>query len=228
MIIDFGADHHGRVGDVDGAEDVGLHALGPILLDNRHVLQRGGMEDEVGLELGEHAVDAVTVADIGDAAGNGTFARLGVERFDDGMERRFGILQHQQARGAIANDAMADLGADRTATAGDDDGLAGDRPRRQMLIDGDARPKQEVFDVDWGEADRFAGIERRQAAGADTKPPGLHQRLFGLCLGAQGRRHEDDAADANAAGLEIGNGAFDLIGRADDLDAAQNLAAIAG
>ena len=71
-----GGDHyHGggagggrRVGDVDRAEHIGLDALVPIPFQDRHMLERGGMKDDVGLEFGDQAEDPLAVADIGDAA----------------------------------------------------------------------------------------------------------------------------------------------------------------
>ena len=61
-----GRDHHhgggaggGRgVGDIDRAEDVGLDALAPVPFEQRHMLERGGVEHDVGLEVGDQAEDA--------------------------------------------------------------------------------------------------------------------------------------------------------------------------
>ena len=47
----FGARRQRRIGNVDRAEDVGLDALAPVALQDRHMLQRCGMEHDVRLEL---------------------------------------------------------------------------------------------------------------------------------------------------------------------------------
>ena len=67
--------HHGGgaggdrgVGHVDRAEHVGLDALVPVALEQRHVLERGGMKHDVRPELLDEAEDPVAVADVGDAA----------------------------------------------------------------------------------------------------------------------------------------------------------------
>ena len=54
----------GGVGDVAGADDVGEHALARVELDHRHVLERGGMEDELRPMPGEHLHHAVALADV--------------------------------------------------------------------------------------------------------------------------------------------------------------------
>ena len=46
-----GAGRRRRIGDVDRAEDVGLDPLLPVLLEDRHVLERGGMKHDVRLEI---------------------------------------------------------------------------------------------------------------------------------------------------------------------------------
>ena len=46
--------------------DVGLEALLGVHLEQRQVLERGGVEDDLGAVLLEHLDEAVTVADAGD------------------------------------------------------------------------------------------------------------------------------------------------------------------
>ena len=66
--------HHGggagrrcRVRDVHRAEHIGLDALAPVALEQRHVLERRRVEHDVRLEVGEDRHDALAVANIGDA-----------------------------------------------------------------------------------------------------------------------------------------------------------------
>ena len=57
-----------RVGNIDRTKYVGLDALLPILLEQRHMLERGGMKNDIGLEIRHQAKKPLAVADIGDAA----------------------------------------------------------------------------------------------------------------------------------------------------------------
>ena len=99
-----GRDHHhgggaGRrrgIGDIDRAEHVGLDALVPVPFEQRHVLERGGVKYDIGLELRDQAHDPLAVADIGKPAGDFRLALLGRKRFQHGVQRGFGILDHQQ------------------------------------------------------------------------------------------------------------------------------------
>ncbi len=100
-----GRDHHhgvgaGRergVGDIDRAEDVGLDALVPVALQDRHVLQRRGVKHDVRLELGHQPHDAVAIADVGDPpVDRGRRPAAAASASVHGMQRRLGILDHQQ------------------------------------------------------------------------------------------------------------------------------------
>ena len=64
----FGAGGECRVCDVDRAEDVGLDALAPVPLQDRHMLQRSGVKHDVRLELVHQPHDAFAIADIRDPA----------------------------------------------------------------------------------------------------------------------------------------------------------------
>ena len=103
-----GGDHHDgagarldrRVGDVHGAEHVGLDALGPVLLEIGHVLQRRGVEDHVGAKVAHHLAHALAVAHIGDHAVDLRVARQEGRVFENMMQRRFGAFEDQQIAGA--------------------------------------------------------------------------------------------------------------------------------
>ncbi len=152
-----------RIGNVDRAEDVGLDALAPVALEDRHVLERGGMEHDVRLELRHQAHDALAVADVGDPPFDRGRRAVRRERFRDRVERRLGILHDQEARGAEGDDALADLGPDRAAAAGDDHRLALDQRFEPRIVDLLARPQQEVLDRDGREARRVAALQRGHA-----------------------------------------------------------------
>ncbi len=103
-----GRDHHHGfgpggmrgVGDVDRAEDVRLDPLAPVALEDRHVLERSGMEHDVRPELGHQAHDALPVADVGDPAFDRSSGAVRGQRFGDRVERRLGIFHDEQTRGA--------------------------------------------------------------------------------------------------------------------------------
>ena len=83
---------------------------------------------------------------------------LGGERLQDGVQRRLGILDDQQPLGAEGDDAVADLGADRAAAAGDDDRPAFQETFQPRIIDLDGRPQQQVLDIDRREPRHLAAI----------------------------------------------------------------------
>ena len=74
-----------------------------------------------GLNCGDQRHDARAVAHVGEAAGNLGLGLHAGELFQHGVQRRLGILHHQQAGGAEDQHALADFRADRAAAAGDDD-----------------------------------------------------------------------------------------------------------
>ena len=133
----------------------------------RHMLERRGVEHDVGLEVRHQAEDALAIADIGKTAFDLRPRLLGGKRFQHRVQRGLGILDHQQPRRAEGDDAIADFRADRAAAAGDDDRLALDEIFQPPVIDLHARPQQQILDIDRREPQRFAAfVERRQPARA--------------------------------------------------------------
>ena len=209
-----GRDHHHRrraggdrgVGDVDRAEDVGLDALAPVLLEQRHVLERGGVEHDVGLEVGEQPEDAVAIAHVGkpalDARGAPAWSRASpaprrapapnsrppaaAPRRTSRRGRRFRRRSSRRRRSRpptcpSRNSPAADSRSWRSAAA------AGPRPRPAQAACGRAL------------------LERRQAAGREPEPPRLHQDCLGLLLGHQRGRRQHDARHPCALGSERRN-----------------------
>ena len=72
---------------------------------------------------------------------------LGGQRLQHRVQRRLGILDHQQPRRAEGDDAIADFRADRAAAAGDDDRLALHEILEPPVVDLHARPQQQVLDA---------------------------------------------------------------------------------
>ena len=143
------------------------------------------------------------------------------------VQRRLGILDHQQARGAEGDHAIADFRTDRTAAAGDDDRLAAHERLEPAVIDRDARPQQQILDRHRRELHRLpAGVERRQLAHRQAELARPYQKHFRPRLRRQRRRRQDDARHPRAAAGEIGDHAFEIVDVAQHRNAADRLAAV--
>ena len=149
-----GRDHHHRlgarrergVGDVDRAEDVGLDAFAPVALEDRHMLERGRMKHDIRLEFVHQPHDALAIANIGNPALDDGAGVVRGQRFRHRIERRLGIFDDQQPRGAEGHDTVADLRADRSAAAGDDHRLVLHQGFETRVVDLLARTQQQVLD----------------------------------------------------------------------------------
>ncbi len=231
-----GRDHHHcgctrrqrGVGDVDGTEDVGLDALAPVAFEDRHVLQGCGMEHDVGLEFPHQVHHPVTIADIGDSALDRRIGCARRQRLRHRVKRRFGMLDHQQPRGAEGRDAVANLRTDRAAAAGDDHRLALHQRFEPRVVDLLARPQQQVFDGDIGQPRHVAAFERRQAADEQAEPLGPHQDRFGVRLGFECRRGHDDPRNRLSASGIIAHHVLDIVEPAEHRHVADRLAAVRG
>ena len=95
------------------------------------------------------------VADVCDVSADVGFDLLGGQRLGDGVKRRLGILDDQKPRRAEGDDALANLGPDRAAAAGDNHGLVFHQGFQPRIVDGGTRPQQQVFDRDRRKARRF-------------------------------------------------------------------------
>ena len=181
-----------------------------------------------GLNSRIRSQDARAVADVGDAAFDDRMGIARGERLGDRIERRLRILDHEQARGAEGRDAIADLRADRAATAGDDDALALHQRFQARIVDRRARTQQEILDGDIGQARRVAAFERRQAADHQAEPLRPHQDDFRMRLRLERRRHHHHPPDRLVAALQLGDHGFDIVDPTEHRDVADLLAAIGG
>ena len=230
-----GRDHHhggraggdGGVGDVDRAEHVGLDALPPVLLQQRHVLERRRMEHDVGPKIVHQAEDAGAVAHVGKTAFDLRPRLLGREHLQHGVQRRLGVLDHQHAPRAEGHDAIADFGADRPAAAGHDDRFVPHEVFEPMVVDLHAGPQQQVLDIDRRKPQRLAAVvERRKPAGGEPETPRPHQDRFRLRFGRERARREHEPCHVDAAIAEIGDDALDVVRTAEHGNAAYGLAPI--
>ena len=191
------------------------------------MLERGGVENDVGLEIGKQTQDALAVADIGKPAFDLHACLFCGERLQNRVQGGFGILHHQQARGAECHDAVADFRADRAAAAGDDDRLVLHEGFDPAVIDLHGRTQQQILDIDRRKTQSLAAfVERGQAAGRKPKPPRLHQERFRLCIGRERRRREHDPCDAPARIAKLGHDTFEIVEIAAHRNAADRLALV--
>ena len=143
------------------------------------MLERRGVEHDVGLEIGEHAHDAPAVAHVRDAPVDLGGRALGAQRLGDRVQRDLGMLHDQEPRRAERHDAIADLRTDRAAAAGDDDRLATHHVFEAAIVDGHARAQQQVLDRNGGKLHGLAAFgQHRQTARLKPQPPRAHQGRF--------------------------------------------------
>ncbi len=82
--------------DVDRAEDVGLDALAPVALQNRHVLERRRVKHDVRLKRIHQMHDAVAVTDIRNAALDFSRGKFDGQTFGHRMKRGFRVFDDQE------------------------------------------------------------------------------------------------------------------------------------
>ena len=83
---------------------------------------------------------------------------------------------------------------------------------RRPVVDLDAGPQQQVFDLDRREPQRLAAlVERRQPAGREPEPARPHQDRFGLRLRLERGRREHQAGHLDLAVGEIGDDALEIV-----------------
>ena len=231
-----GRDHHHGIGagiergigDIDRTEDIGLDAFVPIAFQKRHVLERGGMKNQVRLEPGDQSEHPLTVADVGDSALNRRRARFDGELFKHGVQSRLGILDDEKPVGMKVDDPVADFGPDRAAAASDHDGLAFDEVLKSPVIDRHARSQQQILDSDRRQPQRLlADAERRHPAGCETEPPRLHQHRFRMQLRRQCARRQYHPANTYVLRSQRGDDFFEIFGAAAHGNAA-NCGALIG
>ncbi len=179
-----------------------------------------------GLNCRHQTRDALAVADIGDPAFDVGAGTARGEHLGDRIKGRLRILDDQETRRAERNHALADLRADRAATAGDDDALALDQGFQTRVVDRLARPQQQVLDRNRGEPRHIPLLERRQAADDQAKPPRPHQHGFGMRIRLEGGRRHHHPGDRFVALGEAGDDVLDVVDRAHDRHVADELAEI--
>ena len=181
--------------DRDRAPDVGLEGLGGVRLQQRQVLQRGGMEHHVGLDPLHRLDDAVPVADVGEEEVGGVEQRPSLDRELHRVEVRLVAVDHHEALGVERRDLAAQLRADRAAGAGDHHAPALDVLGHGDEVGLDRVPAEQVR---LGRRPQVADVhvavqqlvDRR--CDADVQPREASRLAQLTDEGAVARRHRDD------------------------------------
>ena len=142
------------------------------------------------------------------------------------IERRLGILDHQQSRGAERRDALANLRTDRTAAAGDDDRLVLHQRFEPRVVDLLAGAQQQILDRNRRQPRRVAALQRRQAADDQPEPARPHQNGFRMRFRIERRRRHHHARDRLVAPGEIADHVLDVVDPAQHRNIADRLATI--
>lgn len=135
-------------GGLQGAHDVILDRFVRAHLHERHVLMCGRMEDHVRLILLHHTADTVGVPAGADEGHEVQLRVLHEELLLDAVRVVLIDVEDNKLLRLVAGDLTAELGADGSATAGDEDGLPLDHAEDFFVVDLDRFTAEEVEDVD--------------------------------------------------------------------------------
>ena len=187
------------------------------------MLMCGRMEDHVRLVLLHHAADAVRVPTGADEGHEVQLRVLHDELLLDAVCVVLIDVEDDELLRLVACDLTAELRADRSATAGDEDGLPLDHAEDFFVVDLDRFTTEEVEDVDVAElADAdFAVDELVDARDGLQLTAALLTDVEDFCalFGGRGRDRIDDFRD-----LVLLYGTEDVVSGADDRDAVEDAA----
>ena len=106
------------------------------------MLERRGVKYDVGPKGVHQAEDAGAIAHVGKTALDLRLRLLGRKHFQDGVQRRLGVLDDQHAPRAEGYNAVANFGSDGAAAAGYDDRFVSHETFQAVVIDLHPRPQQ--------------------------------------------------------------------------------------
>ena len=210
-------------GGLQGAHDVILDRFVRAHLHERYVLMCGRMEDHVRLVLLHHAADTVRVPAGADEGHEVQLRVLHEELLLDAVSIVLVNVEDDELLRLVACDLTTELRADRSATAGDEDGLSLDHTEDFFVVDLDRFTTEEVEDVDVTEladadfavdelVDARDGLQLTAALLTDVED------LRALFRG-RGRDRIDDFRD-----LVLLNGTEDVVSGADNWDTVEDAA----
>ena len=210
-------------GGLEGAHDVVLDRFVRAHLHERYVLMRRRMEDHVRLILLHHAADAVRVPAGADERHEVQLRVLHDKFLLDTVSIVLVNVEDDELLRLVACDLTAELGADRSATAGDEDRLPLNHAEDFFVVDLDRFTTEQVEDVDVAElADADFAVDElvdardglQLAAALLTDVEDLRALFSG-----RGRDRIDDFRD-----LVLLYGVEDVVSCADDRDAVEDAA----
>ncbi len=210
-------------GGLQGAHDVILDRFVRAHLHERYVLMCGCMEDHVRLILLHHTADTVGVPAGADEGHEVQLRVLHEEFLLDAVRVVLIDVEDDELLRLVACDLTAELRADRSTTAGDEDGLPLDHTEDFFVVDLDRFTTEEVEDIDVAEladtdfavhelVDARDGLQLTAALLTDVED----LRAF---FSGRGRDRIDDFRD-----LVLLYGAEDVVSCADDRDAVEDAA----
>ena len=202
------------VEDVAGADDVGLHGLGGVLLEHRQVLERGRVEDDVGSAFEEDPLERGQVADVAEHHVVGVQKRTSAQRELDGVQGGLVAVEHHQLGGGEPVDLAAQLGPDRAAGAGDEHPPAGQVARDRLHVGVELVAAEQVGEVqvaDVADADVVGEELGRRRQDLEVHPEvvrGVADLADQLLAGARHRQdHGADPGRADHVGQVVGRAA---------------------
>lgn len=210
-------------GGLERTHDVVLDRFVRAHLHERHVLMCGCMEDHVRLVLLHHAADTVRIPAGADEGHEVQLRVLHDKLLLDAVRVILIDVEDDELLRLVACDLTAELRADRSATAGDEDRLSLDHTEDFFVVDLDRFTTEEVEDVDVTElADAdFAVYELVDARDGLQLTAALLTDVEDLCalFGSRGRDRIDDFRD-----LVLLYSVEDVVSGADDRDAVEDAA----
>ena len=149
------------------------------------MLQRGGVEDQLGADVLEQAADAWLVADIGQHR-LALHVRMPFPQLQvDLVEHVFAVIEQRQAGRAECGHLPRQLAPDGTAGAGDQHAPPLDQPGHPFAVQRDLRAVQQLLDLDPAERDRgfrlgaFAGAAAGGGKGGQARQA-LHRHAVAV------------------------------------------------
>ena len=210
-------------GGLQSAHDVVLDRFVRAHLHERYVLMCSRMEDHVRLILLHHTADTVRVPAGADEGHEVQLRVLHDELLLDAVRVVLIDVEDDELLRLVACDLTAEFRADRSATAGDEDGLPLDHTEDFFVVDLDRFTTEEVEDVDVTElADAdFAVDELVDARDGLQLTAALLTDVEDLCalFGGRGRDRIDDFRH-----LVLLYGTENVVSGADDRDAVEDAA----
>ncbi len=187
------------------------------------MLERGGVEDQLGPRLAHDAVEADAVAHVGE---DGAARQVGMRIGDfeiDAVEVELAAVE-QGDLGRVEAAYLSDqLAADRAAGAGHQDAAAGDQPPHGVAVEHGLRPAEEILDRHRADVELLGGAvaeldEARHPRHRHAEPVGgvdeLADRRAGDVVAGQ-----DQALRTLTGALERGDHLGDVVEGAQHVDA---------